>query len=111
MDEEDVLADLEAALLDARLKFLVGGARVGGALERDDLAGPKVRHERVHGVGHVAEVRLAVLVERRRHADDERVAILGVGEVGRRRETFLDRVGDLLGRDVLDVGLAGGEEL
>ena len=57
----EVHARLEAALLQQRLEHLVGGARVGGGLEHEELALAHVRRQRLAGLDDVAHVRLARL--------------------------------------------------
>ena len=61
---------------------LAGGARVGGRLEHHQLALVQDPRERGRGVDDVAEVRLALVGERGRDADQDRVAG-GSGSGGR----------------------------
>jgi hypothetical protein len=53
-----------------------------------------------------------VVIERRRHAEDDRIALGNSGEIGGRVE-FARRQGfrDVLGRDVLDVAAAGMDRI
>ena len=44
-DQEDVAPDLEPAGFETRQEFFVGGAGIGRALQRNDLAGAKIRHD------------------------------------------------------------------
>src|SRR6266702_1699882 len=55
-------------LLEDRPHHLVGGARIGRALQHDQLAGAHVRPDGPRCVLDVRHVRLAVRVERGRHA-------------------------------------------
>src|SRR5512133_3461354 len=57
--------------------------------------------------GDVTHVGLAILVERRRNADDDRVHLGNAGEIGGRREPMRARSLDLFGLDSNDVGAAG----
>ena len=106
--EVDVLADAQAGRLEQGHQPLAGGARIGGRLEHDQLAGLEHLGQRLRRGVERPEVGLAVLVQRRRDADDDGV---GLGQVGvaiggpdpgqHRAQTFR--------RDVLDVGVAGGD--
>jgi hypothetical protein len=110
-DDEEVLARLQALRLGARAHLLVGGAGVGGALQRQELPGPQVRQQRVHRARDVAHVRLARLRERRRHADDERVGARGERVVRGGLEAALERLGDAFGGHRADVAAALAERL
>src|SRR6185503_2443864 len=105
--EKDVLAHREAAALDARLHFFFRGAGIGGALERDQLSGAQVRHDRFDRADDEAEIGLARRAERRRHADDERVGLGQARYVVRRLEPAAARRGDRVVRNMQEIALAG----
>ena len=59
---------------------------------------------------HEPEIRCPVLVQRRRQADEDRVAVVECGGVGRRADPSRARqIPEAVGRDVLDVGATGGD--
>ena len=107
--QKHILARGETARGDARQQFLLGGAGVGGALQRDHAPGAQVRRDRVHGGGHIAQVRLAVRAERRRHADDQRVRARALGKVGGGGEAGIARALDFAAGNALYVTFAGVE--
>ena len=74
----------EPGLLEDRLQALAGGARIGGRLEHHELALAQDGGQRAAGVGDVAEVGLALVGERGRDADQDRVALGERGRVGGR---------------------------
>jgi hypothetical protein len=82
IDDEDLGADFEADGFDPSDDFFLGGARIRGAFEAEDLARAEMRHYGSKGVGHEAEIGLEVFVERRGDAEDDCVAVLDAGEVG-----------------------------
>ena len=92
----------EPGLLEDRLQALAGGPRIGGRLEHHELPGAQHGRQRAAGVGDVAEVGLALVGERRRDADQDRVALGERGVVGGRGEPVGDRREPLVG-DVLDL--------
>ena len=105
----EIRAGLEAA---ARLKhgaqLAIRGAGIGGGLQADEHPLAQVRGDGAAGVGDVGDVGLAVLVERRGHADDDGIHARADREVVRRAEMpAADLLGDAFGGDVLDVALAG----
>ena len=109
--ELEVLAGGEARLLEDRQQPLAGGARIGGRLEHDQLAlAQDARRAPRPALGHVAEVGLALVGERRRNADQHRVALAERGGVGRGLQAVADR-GDALVGHVLDPAAAGGQAL
>ena len=109
-DQEEILAEFEAAVFDRAEEFLIGGARIGGALEADELIGAEMRENAVPRGAHVAKVRLVVEVQRRGHADDDHIHLRDAGEVGGGAELAgLDGVRHALRADVLDVALPGIE--
>ena len=80
----EVLAGLEAGLLEHRDQALARRARVGRRLEHDELAGLQHRRERADASPCSGdEVRLAVRRQRRRDADDDRVGEREVGDARR----------------------------
>ena len=90
-------AGLQAGLLEQRRQAVARRARVGRRLEHDELA--LLQHARERGAGgdQRLQVGLAVLVERRRHGDDDRVDCVEVGVV-RGRAQPLANAGQALGR-------------
>jgi hypothetical protein len=94
--EEEVLAHGHAAGGEAGQDQLVGRARVRRRLEDHELALVQVAGNLVGGGDDVRDVRILRLVERRRHADVDRVGLLEDGEVGGRQEA----AGAHRGRDV-----------
>ena len=81
-DQRAVVAGHEATGAQARGQHFIGGAGPGGAFQADELAGAHVGQRGVDGVDDEAQVRLAVGVEWRGHADDERIHLARAGEVG-----------------------------
>ena len=106
--EEEVDADGASAGGEGREELLAGRAGVGGRLEHDQLPGLQVRGDRRGGVAQVGEVGLAGARERRRDAEDDRLAVLQVGVVagGARRSAGRRQLGVV---DVLDVAAARGQ--
>src|ERR1019366_3838014 len=82
------------------------GARVGRALEDDDLTGAQIGRYGVGGVGDVAEVGLVIFVERGGDADDDRIHGGDLRIVGRGFEAVGFGRRDLRGRDADNVGAA-----
>ena len=76
-----------AARLQFRPQVLVGGARVGGRFEHHHRALGQVRRHRPAGLQDVGDVRLAVLVQRRRHANDHRPHLADAAEIGGGRQS------------------------
>ena len=110
--EEEVAATFQAARLEDGPELLVGGARVGGGLEEDQLPWAQALRDLAPGGVDVRVVRLAVRPERRGHADGDGVAVAQAVEVGGGVvPAALHRRGDPLGSDVLDEGLALAERL
>ena len=104
--EMEVAAGDEAGLLEDRQHALARGAWVGRGLQDDQLAGLQCVGDDLRRADQRSEVGLAVGRERRWDADDHRVA---EGEA-RSARRCLDARSDglqLLGRNVLDVGLTG----
>lgn len=107
IDQEEVLAHLAAGGFDAGQQFFFGGARVGGAFQGHHLAGAQVGGQGVHRVGDVAQIRLAVFIERGGHADDQGVGFGGPGEISGGLAAGLAGGGDAVGGDMFDIALAG----
>src|SRR5690606_25871477 len=72
--EEEVAADLEPLLLERGQEQLARRAGVRRRLEDDELAGAQHVGHRLGRRDDVADVRVACLAERRRHADRDDVA-------------------------------------
>src|SRR5262249_6352140 len=99
--EEEVLAGLQTGLLQDRAEQLLRRAGVGGALQHDELAAAQVRADRAGRRLDARQVRLAVLRQRRRHANDDRVNLAEAGGVGRGVEAAgADQLGDAVRTDV-----------
>ena len=81
--EEEALADLETAALERRQQLLAGGPRIGGRLEHDELAFAEDPGDRLGRAADVGHVRLPLGDQRRRDADQDRVAVPEHGRVGR----------------------------
>jgi hypothetical protein len=96
------------ALLQHLAQFAIGRARVGGRLEHDQRAFLQVRGDGPAGFDDVGNIRLPILVERRRDANEDRIDLFDADEVGRGGETA---AGPLLLDDgtvnVADVAAAG----
>ena len=69
------------------------------------------RRERIHGIEHETEIRLAVFAERGRNTENQRVDIGGTREVRGRREPPACAFPDFFGRNVLDIGFAALQTL
>jgi hypothetical protein len=108
-DQEQVLADREAAALDDRLQDLLGGPRPGGAFQGDQLPAPQVRRHRLGGADHVRQVRLPHPVERGGHADDQRIGLAGQRKIGGGAQAGGPGGPDRPVRDVVDVAAPGLE--
>ena len=90
---------------------VAGSAGVGGAFEDDELARAKALHDRLGRLDDEAEVGLAGVGQRRRHADDDDVGLMQMGELAGRLEPGREHLRDLGIRDVLEVAAAGPEKL
>ena len=104
----EVAAGAQAGALQHRGDLLAGGARVGGALQHDEVAGAQAAGERLAGAEHGRQVRLPVLGERRRQADQDRVDRPQLVPRGGRADAAVGHQGrEPLRGHVLDVGVAG----
>ena len=82
--------------------------RMGRAFQHDELTGPQRLGDRPRGPFDVAQIGIAALVERRRHADDDAVGFGQAAHVGGRLELVLaNQLRERRRVDVLDVALAG----
>src|SRR5262249_1734968 len=110
--QEEVLPRLEATPLQDGAEQLVGGPRVGGALQDDQLAGTQVGPDGLPGTHDVGQVGLTRVRQGGGDADDDGIDLLQTGGVGGRGEAArTDQLADTAGGDVLDVTLAGLELL
>ena len=90
-----------------RQDLVAGRARVRRRLEHDEVALAEPRRDLLGRRAHDREVGLALLRERRRQRDQDRVGLAQLVVVGRRAQAALvDELLQLLARDVLDVALA-----
>ena len=105
--EVEVATGPQPGALEHRRDLLAGRARVGGALEHDQVAGAQAPRQALGRAQHGRQVGLAVLGERGRKADQDGVdrAQRVPGRGGAHRPLPHQR-GEPFGRHVLDVGLA-----
>ena len=100
----EVLAGLQAALLERGLHHFVGRPWIGRRLQDHELPGLEVRLDRIHRLDDVGEIGVLGLAQRRGHADVDRVHVLELRQVGRCPEPAgVDAVLDVLRLDVEDV--------
>ncbi len=93
-----------------RQHHVARGAGVGRALQDDELARPQRGGDLLGRLLDVGQVRVAAVVQRRRHADQQGVRLAQPPHVGGGHELAVGHVlGDPLGRNVLDVAAAGLE--
>ena len=92
-----------------RQDHFAGRARIGGALEHDELAGPQTRGDGLGRIDDVAEVRIARFGQRGRHADDDDIGLIQPLEVDRGLESVLAHLADYRVGDVPDVAFAALE--
>ncbi len=86
-----------------------GSAGIGRAFEDDELAVAQVWRNRHYRAGHIAQVRLVILVQGCRDADDDGVHLVNLGVVRRRVEAGLLRFLNHLREDTNNVGAASVE--
>ena len=101
--EEVILSHLESRGLKPGEDLLLGGARVGGALEGYELSGAEVLGDRLGGLHHKGEVRFPVGAKGGGNADEDRVCLPQPREVGSGAKPPLPRLLHLFLRDVADV--------
>src|SRR5688500_15388087 len=83
---------------------------MSGAFQHNELSPAQLLRDRSRGPFDVAQIRIAALVERRRHADDDAVSLGESPHVGGGLErVFGNELRDRRRIDVLDVTLAGFE--
>ncbi len=100
--------DKAGAFFQDSAEFAIGGTGIGGGFQDDERALLQVRGEGAAGIEHVAEVRLAEVVERRGDAEDDGIHLGDAGEIGGGLEISGGEAGgDLRGGHMLDVALAG----
>lgn len=81
--QEEIASGVKARLFFQDVPHvLVGGTRVSGRFQDDQLAAPQVLGDGVGGVEHKAHVWLAVFVERCGNADEDGVGGAQLGKVG-----------------------------
>ena len=95
------------ALLQKRHHDVLGRSRIGGAFQHDKLPLVDVRRDRLHGSGHVAQIRLVVLVQRRGHANDDGIHAGDLRVIGGGAEPGLLGLLNLGRKNAHDVGSAG----
>ena len=107
--EMEINTRLEAGTFLQHLQqVLVGRARIGGRFQHHEDAAMQIRRDGLAGDGDVGNIRLAVLVERRGHADDDGLDLLDAAEVGGGGEgSALHLLFDGGSLDMLDVAPAG----
>ena len=105
--EVEVLAGLEARGLEPGQQLLARRARVRGRLEHDEMPLAQPFRDLLRRLVHDREVGLALLRERRRQRDHDRVRVAQLVVVGRRAKPVLvDEPLQHVRRNVLDVALA-----
>ncbi|MNF80881.1 hypothetical protein D3C84_631340 [compost metagenome] len=92
--------------MDARKKFLLGSAWIGGAFQRYDLSFSHIGLERISRIDHEAHVWFAILIQRRGNTEDQRIALCRTGEIGSSFESAAPGGGYLGRRNVLNITLA-----
>ena len=98
---------LHPGLFQHRQHQFLGRSRIGRRFQHHQLAPLQVRANGLRRVLHVGKVRLAPLIERRGHADDDRVDFRQPRKIGGRAEMLgLHELLNFVLRNVLDVGLA-----
>ena len=85
---------------------LAGRARIGGALEHHELARPQTLGDGLGRVDDIAQVRIARVGERSRHADDDDIGLIQPLKVDRGLESLLAHLADHRVGDVPDVAFA-----
>ena len=105
--EQKIFVEFQTRLLKHRQQHFVGRARIGRRLENDQLAATQTLLDlfgRGQDVGHV---RLFRFPQRRRHADDDRVAVFQLVEIrGGMQLPVIDQLFDLRRCHIADVGFA-----
>src|SRR2546422_98516 len=81
--QEEVLPHRGAARREERKEQLLGGARIGRALQDHQLAGSEPRRGRLCRRSDIGDVRIFRLPQRRRYANDDHIAIGQYVEIGR----------------------------
>ncbi len=98
------------SLLEDGAQIFVRGAGVSGRLEHDQHALAQMRGDRLAGFDDVGNIRLAILVQRSGHADDDRVDFANAGEIAARdKPSGIVFRGDRFALDVLDVAATAVE--
>ena len=94
----------QPGLLENLKHDFVGGPRVGGAFQDDQLVGPQGGADLLRRVADEAEIGLTMLVERRGDADDDDVHVAQAVEIVGDAEVELDdRFRNLRGGNVADI--------
>ncbi|AGI26510.1 hypothetical protein H681_23215 [Pseudomonas sp. ATCC 13867] len=106
IDEEDIFPYHQAALLNAWQELFFRSARIGGALQRNDLACTQIWFECVGRIDYEAHIRFTVFVQRSRNAENQCIALGDTAEVVGRGKSTRSCSKNLLGRYVLDIALA-----
>src|SRR5262249_7670437 len=110
--EVEVLAGLQAALLEDRQEPLTRRTRVRRRLEHDEVALAEPGRDPLRRLEDDRQVRLALVGERRREGDQERVGLAPrVVVAGGGEAPGVDQLAERLRGDVLDVALAAVELL
>lgn len=103
----EVHARRQPGLFEDRAHDLVGGAGIGRRLEDDEHPGLEVVADGLDRGDDRAEIGAAVLGQRRRHADHDRLGLAQTGGIGRGLEPGLDHFRNVLIGEVIDMGGAG----
>ena len=105
--QKNIFAHDKPAAGDARQQFLLGGAGIGGALQRNHPARLQVRGDALHGIDDIAEVRLIVFAKGRGYADDQSMGPGGQGIVPGGGQPGCHGLFNFPVGDALDVTFAG----
>ena len=81
--QQEIFVELQAGLFKHRQQNFVGRAGIGCRLENDQLTASQPLLDLFGGRQDVGNVRLFCFAQRRRDADDDRIALAEMIEVGR----------------------------
>ncbi len=106
--DKKIGSGFQPALFEYDLHHIVGGAGIGRRFENDQLPAAEMARNDACGIPDERKVRITVSGQRRRHADDDDVALFEFGEL---RRGVKPAVGELRGKRIrrhgFDVGPSG----